>query len=71
MFKKLLEKIKVWWSTSKINPILSKIGKAIRQFLVTRLSRKRSIIKANWRPRQLIVLIKLKEIFIQTNERKK
>jgi hypothetical protein len=31
--KKFLEKIKTWWTNSKIRPIFDKVGKAIRQFL--------------------------------------
>ena len=33
MLKKLWEKIKTWWTNSKIKPIWDKIGKAVRQFL--------------------------------------
>jgi hypothetical protein len=33
MFKKWIDKIKAWWTASKLKPIYDKIGKTIRQFL--------------------------------------
>ena len=33
MFKTLWEKFLTWWNSSKVKPILLKIGKTVRQFL--------------------------------------